>query len=615
MLASPIRRVIVLVGLKIVCGIVGILSQNSLLEAERRSLPAMLSSLRHRGPDDSGQFLSLGGQIALGHSRLSILDLSPAGHQPMSTPDGRLTVVFNGELYNFQELRQPLLERGVVFRSSSDTEVLLRAYEAYGPACVEQLRGMFAFALWDERERSCLFARDAFGIKPLYLAEQGGRLIFASEVRALLASGLVSRELDPTGVNGYFSMGSVPEPRTLLKGVRCLPAGHWALWRDGRLETRRHWTLDFTPGEMAAATAVSATRGALVDSVKHHFISDVPVGVFLSGGIDSTALVALARAVGRTELHTYSITFPGAPNDEGTLARRTAAHFGTAHHEWPLDAAVGMGLFRQFLAAMDQPSIDGLNTFTVSKFARDQGMKVVLSGLGGDELFGGYKSFREVPRLARLSRLLRRTGPVRGAAQAVLGRAGRAPLRRLGEMLGQAARLDTAYAALRGTFTAAEAAVLTQHVTGQPAPANALEEFEFSDPTPEDTVSRLELTRYMRNQLLRDSDVMSMAHGLELRVPFLDRPLLDTVARIPAATRLRPGKQLLLEAVPEVPAWIAHQPKRGFLFPFEQWMGGDWRETFTALDRSSPVPLQTWYRKWAFFALNRWMERSSASPA
>jgi len=591
------------------CGIAGILGSSPLDDAARQALPVMLRALRHRGPDDSGMWTAPGSHAALAHARLSIIDLSPAGHQPMSTPDGRLTIVFNGEIYNHRGLRTDLEARGVAFRSNSDTEVILRAYEAYGTECVAKLRGMFAFALWDERERSCLFARDAFGIKPLYLAERDGRLVFASEVRALIASGLVSRELDPVGVNGYFRTGSVPEPRTLLKDVRCLPAGHWARWRAGRLDARRYWTLDFTPGEQATATAVSATRGALLDSVSHHFISDVPVGVFLSGGIDSTALVALARAVGRTELHTYSITFPDAPNDEGALARRTAAHFGTTHHEWPLNAAAGMGLFQQFLAAMDQPSIDGLNTFTVSKFAREQGMKVVLSGLGGDELFGGYKSFREVPRLARLNRFLRRTGPVRAVAQAALGRARRAPLRRLGEMLGQPARLDTAYAALRGTFTPAEAAALTQHVTGQPAPTEAPDEVEFSDPTPKDTVSRLELTRYMRNQLLRDSDVMSMAHGLELRVPFLDRPLLDTVARIPAATRLRPGKQLLLEAVPEIPEWIAHQPKRGFLFPFEQWLGTEWRETFTALDQRSPVPLQTWYRKWALFALERWQAR------
>ncbi len=594
------------------CGIAGILNTIVPLERVALVLPKMLGALRHRGPDDEGMFRSQGGHAELAHARLSILDLSPAGHQPMSTPDGRFTIVFNGEIYNYRELREPLQKLGVVFRSNSDTEVILRAYEAYGPACVEKLRGMFAFALWDELEKTCLLARDPFGIKPLYFHEARGRLVFASEVRALLASGLVGRELDAQGLYGYFRTGSVPEPRTLLRDVRCLEDGHLAVWREGRLDARRYWSLRFGTEPVGEADAIRSTRRALLDSVEHHFISDVSAGVFLSGGIDSTALVALARMAGRTDLHTYSITFPGLSADEGGLARRTAAHFGTRHEEWPLDAVTGRDLFGQFLRAMDQPSIDGLNTFAVSKFARERGMKVVLSGLGGDEIFGGYKSFREVPRLARLNRRLHWTGPARLGIRAALQRSARPPLRRLGEMLGQPARLDTAYAALRGTFTAAEACVLTRHYTG----ADAIEDFggdEFpADPTPEDTVSRLELTRYMRNQLLRDSDAMSMAHGLELRVPFLDLPVMDAVARIPAAVRLQPGKRFLLQAVPEVPDWIAHQPKRGFLFPFEQWLGSEWREVFATIELDAPVPTQTWYRKWSIFVLERWTGRPAS---
>ncbi|MFM8471669.1 MAG: asparagine synthase (glutamine-hydrolyzing), partial [Limisphaerales bacterium] len=527
------------------CGIAGILSSERLPEPVAGRLPAMLQSLRHRGPDDAGTYRSPGGHAALAHARLSILDLSPAGHQPMSTPDGRLTIVFNGEIYNFQELRQPLIEQGVVFRSNSDTEVILRAYEAHGPACVEQLRGMCALALWDDREKTSLLARDPFGIKPLYYHEAGGRLAFASEVRALLASGLVSRELDAAGLHGYFRTGSVPEPRTLLRDARCLEAGHWAMWQAGRLQPRQYWKMHFAPEPVSPPDAVSRTRAALLDSVEHHFISDVPVGVFLSGGIDSTALVALARSAGRRELHTYSITFPGAPNDEGALARKTAEHFGTRHQEWPLEAATGRELFGQFLRAMDQPSIDGLNTFSVAKFARDRGMKGVLSGMGGGELFGGYPSFRKVPQLARWSRRLQLLGPARAGAQAMLRRAGRPPLRRLGELLGQPARLDTAYAALRGTFTAAEATTLTRHYTREEVTEVAPAEEFATDPTPEDAVSRLEMTRYLRNQLLRDSDVMSMTHGLELRVPVLDLPLMDALARIPAATRLQAGKRFL----------------------------------------------------------------------
>lgn len=575
------------------------------------ALPAMLQAMRHRGPDDQGLFASPGGHAALAHARLSIIDLSPGGHQPMSTPDGRLTLVFNGEIYNYRELRADLMARGVSFRSNSDTEVILRGYEADGAASITQLRGMFALALWDEQSQSCLLARDPFGIKPLYYYEAPGQLIFASEIRALLASSLVPQELDPQGLHGYFRTGSVPEPRTLLRGTRCLEAGHTAVWQAGKLQTRRYWELRFQPEDLAGADAVPIVRQALLDSVEHHFISDVPVGVFLSGGIDSTALVGLARKAGRADLHTYSIAFPGAAGDEGGLAQRTAAHFGTHHHEWKLEAAAGRQLFSEYLQVMDQPSIDGLNTFTVSKFAHEQGMKVVLSGLGGDELFGGYKSFRQVPRLARWNRRLSWTGPVRAGVCAALRRANHPPFRRLGEMLGQSARLDAAYSALRGIFTEAEAATLTQHYTGQAAAHDFLSEELPADPTPEDAVSRLELTRYMRNQLLRDSDVMSMAHGLELRVPFLDLPLVTALARIPAARRLQAGKRLLLQAVPEVPEWIANQPKRGFLFPMQEWLGTEWREVFSTLDQTSPVPMQTWYRKWAVFVLERWLGRMS----
>ncbi|NBV22690.1 MAG: asparagine synthase (glutamine-hydrolyzing) [Proteobacteria bacterium] len=595
------------------CGIAGIFASTPLDPGHEVWLQSALSALRHRGPDDQGAQLAPSRLAALGHTRLSILDLSPAGHQPMATSDGRYTIVFNGEIYNYREIRRTLLARGAVFRSNSDTEVILRAYEAHGPACVEQLRGMFAFALWDEQEQTGLLARDPFGIKPLYYSEQDGRVVFASELRALLTAPFVPRTVDAAAVNGFFLTGSVPEPRTLLKGVGCLEAGHLAVWRRGRLAVRKFWELRFAPAAEAAKEAVRDTRRALLDSVEHHFISDVPVGVFLSGGIDSTALLGLAHAAGRRELHTCSIAFPGLPNDEGGLARQTAAHFGTHHHEWQLGATEGRELFTRFLQAMDQPSVDGLNTFTVSQFARAQGLKVVLSGLGGDELFGGYKSFRQVPRLAALNRRLRWTGPLRHGAQALLRRSARPPLRRLGEMLGQPPGLATAYAAMRGIFTASEAALLTRRylgVTEWEMPAH----MELpADPTTEDTVSRLELTGYMRNQLLRDSDVMSMAHGLELRVPFLDLPLAATLARIPAPVRLQPGKGLLLQAVPEIPGWITRQPKRGFAFPFEKWLGAEWSETFAALDRTCPVPLHTWYRKWAVFTLEKWLGRISGA--
>jgi asparagine synthase (glutamine-hydrolysing) len=310
-------------------------------------------------------------------------------------------------------------------------------------------------------------------------------------------------------------------------------------------------------------------------------------------------------------VHTFSLAFPGLPEDEGTTARRTAEHFKTTHAEWAIDGITGKQLFANFLRVADQPSIDGLNTLAVSKFARDRGMKVVLSGLGGDEIFAGYPSFDEVPRLAGWNRALSLTGPLRRAAGWGIERTASDPRwRRVGDLLSQPPDLINAYTTFRGVFTRAEARRLVERYASVGDDTLCLPRAaEADDPTIRDRISRLELTRYMRNQPLRDSDTMSMAFGLELRVPFLDGPLIETVARIPARDRLRAGKQLLLSAVPEVPAWVAGMPKRGFMFPFERWMADEWRETFAGLDRDCPVPTQTWYRKWCVFVLDRWVER------
>lgn len=594
------------------CGIAGIVSVDAGRLDVRPALDAMQAALRHRGPDGMGQWHSSSGVASFAHTRLAVIDLSPAGHQPMSTPDGRFTIVFNGEIYNFRELRRSLELEGVQFMTHSDTEVILRAYEARGEACIKQLRGMFALAIWDERERECLLARDRFGIKPLYYQAAHERLLFGSEVRALLGSGLVARDLDAQAVYGYFRSGSVPEPRTLLRTVKCLEAGQVGCWRDGRLDSRRYWDLRFGTAPISTGEAAASARATLLDSVDHHFIGDVPVGILLSGGIDSTALVALAHATGRTGVRTITMSLPGSQDDEGASARRVARHFGTSHENYPVDAVVGRSLFEQFVCAADQPSVDGLNTFAVSGFARARGLKVVLSGLGADELFGGYPSFRTVPRMARWDQLLDQAGPFRRAlGRTIEGLSPSARSRRLGDMLAQSPGLLSAYTTFRGIFSRGEARALTRHyagetdgelgddATGKEAPA----------PSAADEVSRLELTRYVRNQLLRDSDVMSLAWGLELRTPFLDAGVVDAVAQVPAPVRLAAGKRLLVEAVPEVPEWVRCQPKRCFQFPFGQWLDGEWRDVFAEVDRTSPVPTGTWYRKWSVFMFERWMTR------
>jgi len=288
------------------CGIAGVLASDGTIAHHARALDAMRSGIRHRGPDDQGTWMSPHGQAGFVHTRLSILDLTSAGHQPMSTPDGRLTITFNGEIYNFEAIKRSLVQRGAAFRTRTDTEVILAAYAMDGVACLKDLRGMFAMAIWDEQERTCLLARDRFGIKPLYYHVAGGRLTFASEVKTLLASGLVQAALDPEGLYGYFLTGTVPEPRTLLRSVCCLDAGSSLLWTDGHHTSRRFWNLAFAD-TAPRDESVDLTRRALVDSVAHHFVSDTPVGIFLSGGIDSTVLVALARDAGQRDVQTWSL--------------------------------------------------------------------------------------------------------------------------------------------------------------------------------------------------------------------------------------------------------------------------------------------------------------------
>jgi asparagine synthase (glutamine-hydrolysing) len=595
------------------CAIAGILSTSSWTPTLDTALLSMQASLRHRGPDDKGTWTDPAAGVGLAHTRLAILDLSPAGHQPMSTPDSRFTIVFNGEIYNFRSLRAELESAGVKFQSHSDTEVLLRLYEKKGTSMVNDLRGMFAFCIWDEQSRSAFLARDPLGIKPLYYSIQPDRLIFASELRAIRNSGLVSSQLDGNAITEFLETGSVPEPLTLLNDVRCLEAGHSLTWKEGHVEFNQFWQLQF-PETTPNPDAAQLTRNALLDSMQAHFVSDVPVGVFLSGGIDSTALVALARELGQHDLQTFSIGVDDPSLDESSIARKTAAHFGTQHHEWRLTGALGASKFAAFLDHMDQPSIDGFNSFTVSSFARDQGMKVVLSGLGGDELFAGYPSFQQVPKLARLSRRLHAIPGAAPALGALLARFAPQPKwRRLGSFLQEPPTVPNAYRSFRGIFSPAEARLLASRYTA-PAFKPALPsppQLQTSAPIDENAVSALELTRYMRNQLLRDSDVMSMAHGLELRVPFVDKILFETLATLPATQRLQPGKKLLLQAVPEVPDWVANQPKRGFTFPFEKWLEASWGDSFLNATKSIHFSNPTWYQRWAVFMLDHWLAKTA----
>jgi asparagine synthase (glutamine-hydrolysing) len=597
------------------CGIGGIINSGLGRDAVEQKLLAMQRCLHHRGPDDRGLFISCDGKTGLVNTRLAILDLSSAGHQPMVSADERYRIVLNGEIYNFQALRGELEAKGETFLSHSDTEVVLRMYQRYGPDCVREFEGMFALAIWDERERVCFLARDPLGIKPLYYYETNGAIWFASELKTLLGTSLVPRRLSSEAVSGYLLFGAVPEPLTLVENVYALPAGHHLLCKDGRARLTKYWDIQFGDEPIPEAEAVELVRDALDESIRRHLVSDVPVGIFLSGGIDSTALVALASRHAGNELRTFCISFDDPKFDEGNIAARTAQHFGAQHTDWRLDSATAKKLLANFLKCSDQPSIDGFNSFCVSRLAHEAELKVVLSGLGGDEVFGGYGSFRRVPQMVRSCRWLNLLWPLRSAAGGILKIAySSSRLARLGCYLQGAPTTAAAYWSMRGIFTPHEVQALLQRYAGwdrQLAPQISFH--VSSQPTIEDEVSYLELTRYMRNQLLRDSDVMSMAWSLELRVPFVDRKFIETMERIPAALRLAGGKKILLDAVPEIPAWVRERPKQGFTFPFKDWVTREWHDVFERIETESPVPLKSWYRRWCLFALDKFVQANGIS--
>ncbi|MEH2455786.1 asparagine synthase (glutamine-hydrolyzing) [Nostoc sp.] len=600
------------------CGIAGILTKTEINNSLENLMLKMQTALQHRGPDDQGIYISPDREVGFAHTRLSILDLSAAGHQPMSTPDRRYWITFNGEIYNFWELRRTLEAKGEKFYSKTDTEVILKLYQQQGAECVKNLRGMFAFGIWDNQEQTCFIARDALGIKPLYYWQSGSTLIFASEIRAILASKLPSIALSPEGLYGYLLSGTVPEPHTLIAGIRCLEAGHWLRWRAGNLSQQQYWQINFTSETISLTEAKEKVRNALIDSTEHHFISDVPVGIFLSGGIDSSSIVALARQTQKGNLRTYSIGFEENEWNEAELAQKIAQEFDTKHTEYKVTASLGLDLLPKFLASIDQPSIDGFNTFCVSQIAHKDGTKVVLSGLGGDELFGGYKTFQQVPNMVRWGQQLEKIQPITTSLGTGLTSWGTSPrIQRLGDFLQQKPTTAAAYRSYRGIFSQAEAWKITQHYF-KDASFPVSEEAIFPDrslpknlPSLEDEVSLLELSCYMRNQLLRDSDVMSMAWGLELRVPLVDQRLVEAIASIPSRIRLAQGKQLLIQAIPELPNWLLNRPKRGFSFPFQQWIEKDWSDYFPVHELGKDINLKLWYRRWSLGILQHWWKQVS----
>ncbi len=602
------------------CGIVAIFAHHpDALVVDTAELRDIRDYMRSRGPDGSGEWVSPDGRVGLGHRRLSIVDLSEAGRQPLTNEDGTLQLVFNGEIYNYQELRRRLVAQGHTFRSQTDSEVIIHLYEEVGDELVHELRGMFAFALWDANRKAMLLARDPYGIKPLYYAADGKTVRAASQVKALLSGGRVSRAVEPAGIVGFFLSGSVPEPHTTYQAIRAVPAGS-LVWVgiEGASAPKAYYSIaqTFLDAEadsrgLDAARFQETVRAAVSDSVRHHLIADVPVGAFLSAGVDSGAVVGLSRDAGATDLQTVTLAFEefvGRHDDEAPLAAEVARFYGTRHTTRMLSASEFRKELPKFLRAMDQPSIDGINTYFVSKATAETGLKVALSGLGGDELFGGYPSFKDIPKWVKTSLLPSQIPGLGRSIRSVMTPFMPARVSpKLAGLVEYGGTYQGAYMLRRGLFMPWELPSLL----GEELAAEGLQRLEPlrnvksalqpAPKTPHGRVASLEASLYMRNQLLRDADWASMAHSLEIRVPLVDVNLLKALAPgLVSGTALN-GKSLLAGSPSKpLPPAITMRRKTGFTVPV-----GNWLEKEGGLDMWRKVPLLArcgvhWARRWAF---------------
>jgi asparagine synthase (glutamine-hydrolysing) len=595
------------------CGIAGILAYRNVAPAvDRTELIRMNDRMAARGPDGSGLWVADDSRIGFAHRRLAIIDLSERGAQPMHSADGALTITFNGEIYNYRALRAELEAKGYRFRTDSDTEVLLQLYADRGLAMTKALRGMFAFGLWDSRRRRLVLVRDPLGIKPLYYADDGWTIRFASQAKALLAGGAVSREPDPAGIVGFHLLGSVPEPFTVWREIRALPAGCTLVVDEvGSAAPRPYYAIApslahraaFATGDLEYAR--NQLKEAVHDSVRHHLVADVPVAVFLSAGLDSGALLGTMKDVGARDITAITLAFEefrGTPDDEAPLAAEIAARYGARHFVH----TVGRDEFERdlpaILDAMDLPTIDGINTWFVAKAAHHAGVKVALSGLGADECFGGYPSFADVPRSVRLFRsfdFVPGAGWLSRRAVSGLIACGLDVHPKAAGLAQYGGSWEGAYLLRRSVYMPWE---LRDLIDGEFLEAGLrrlqlmnllnVELRKAHDLDDFDRVSVLESSLYMRNQLLRDADWAGMAHSIEIRVPYVDPFFLEALPPGPVLAEVN-AKESVAD-VPELPLPESSRRRRktGFLTPVGRWI----RDAATADAHVSPSAAS---RAWA----------------
>jgi len=629
------------------CGIAGIFDNNSKKSSESltKGFQMMLDAIKHRGPDDRGEKKigpKNGINIYLGHQRLSIIDTSQGGHQPMSNNDSTLWISTNSEIYNYRELKDEL-EPNYSFRSKSDTEVLLRSYEVWGIDCLKKIRGMFAFAIWDDINNKLILARDRIGIKPLYYFSKDNIFIFSSELRAILASKIVKPGINSTGIFQYLSYGRVGSIDSILDSIIELPPAHFLVVDKNGIKVQKYWDpFNENKLEQSPSKIVQRIRSCLDEVARQHVVSDVPIGAFLSGGIDSSAVVSMITANTPTQIQTISVTFQDKDYDESKYSSFFANRLGTNHHELLLSERNLIESLSPALASMDQPTVDGINTYMISQAAKNIGLKVALSGLGGDEVFAGYNSFSLVPRLNKIKKILNYLPTdlrikLSNLASNLMPPSDKST--KLNHLMNGQYSGAHVYFLFRSLFCEQElGSLFSDPLTLRKEVIKNLNRTQelidsHSGLSPVDLVSYLEMTHYMTTTLLRDTDMMSMAHGLEIRVPLLDHKLVELMFSLPSNMKIKQGtpKPLLINSLTrKLPEFIVRRKKMGFTLPFEVWMRGEMRREIESvlLTRSEKLPdfisqdgvkkiwsnflgkHCSWSRPWSLYVLKKWIDKN-----
>jgi len=590
------------------CGIAGIINFQSRINNHEDIVNKFHGDLSHRGPDAKGYYFSSSSNALLCHTRLSIIDTSENANQPIESYDKRFNIIFNGEIYNYKELNKLVYEKFNV-KTRSDTEVLLYMYIEYGEDCLKYLSGMFSFAIWDNLKEEVFIARDSLGIKPLYYNFSNNKLSFCSELRCLMKSNQFKYKLNHKAINSYLLTGYFHEPDTIIDNIFMLESGHYLVFNKNsfsKIDYSKKNTANINKSINRKDT-INIVKNSFEKSVKYHLESDVPTGVFLSGGIDSTSVLSVASKF--TKVNTLTIGFEEEKWDESKVSKQISQYYNTNHHEYIVKEQEAVDSLDNFINTLDQPTVDGFNTYFISKFSNKSGFKVVLSGLGGDELFGGYPSFKRMKIINHYLNI-KNNFPLDNLINKVIpNKFFKRYNSRIIDIVNSDNLLDS-YIALRGIFSKKESLKISSHVLKDNFNGFSKKNLSFHNNSGINSKSRqLELNNYLKNQLLRDSDIFGMKWSTEIRTPFIDREFINSIQSLPDRYIFEDKKAVLREGL-NLPMHIINQKKQGFTFPFELWLKQSLGNKITNETDAIIGSSSEWYKIWTVFVLKKWISKN-----